>query len=138
MKEYVQFKNQSHEESESINATDPEKALKVIIEWSEDKDKVAYVILDGSKIIGQLFIEFNQKEKNCHIALISVLEAYYGKGAAKQLVEKAISETNHLHINNVEFTVNPNNIGGIKIYEKIEVLRFKENRVLSTLKIKVN
>lgn len=116
--EYVAFKNQSAEETEFINPTTKEKTKQQMEKYKEDVAQHAYVLMENKAIIGQLFLKIFKKKGICHILLISVLNAYQGKGHAKKLMEKAfdVAKNNNLPI--VELIVHEDNGRAITFYEK--------------------
>lgn len=118
LKAYVEFKNQCSRESAYINPTTEEKVTELLDKYDADKNLTAYLLLDGFDIVGQLFLELKPKKNICHIALLSVLEAYYGKGAAKQLMQKAIAVANNHRCDAIELIVSISNKRALTFYER--------------------
>lgn len=117
--EFVAFRTRPDGEISFLN-TDMAKsvAIKVIDEYSHSDDKQAYILVSGSVIVGQLFLQLKNNKKICHIALISVDAQHRGTGAADKLMDKAISIANDNKATVIELMVNKDNERAIAFYKK--------------------
>jgi len=116
--EYIKFRQQSHKESDYVNALSKNDAVKQISEQNKD-NKTALVALKDGEIVGQLFVTAPTKKRNIAIInLISVLESEQGTGLAHRLMKKAIWIAEDADCDKLQLIVNNKNEKAIKFYKK--------------------
>lgn len=123
VKKFVAFKNKSAEESDYINKTTEEKTIelfKMTLEWSGSD---AWLLLEGGKIIGQLWVAYSDLEdkqkSSMRIQLISVLGEYRGKGNASKLIKFAEEEAKSRGCVKVTLVVANENTNAIELYKRL-------------------
>lgn len=122
VKKFVVFKNKSAEESDYINRTTEEKATELFrntLDWS---GLDAFLLLEGGKIIGQLWLEYSDLEDKhkatLRIQLISILGGYRGKGNAGKLLQHAEEEAIARGCVKITLIVAMENKAAIALYER--------------------
>jgi ribosomal-protein-alanine N-acetyltransferase len=77
-----------------------------------------YIILNGKEKSGILDIyKINKKDKRCSIGY-GVKKEHWGKGVATKAVKLGIKEMKKLDLHGCEGTVDPKNLGSMKVMEK--------------------
>ena len=138
---FVEFRKKSHSETPYVNTITEEKAHSLIEDQVNSEDKVAFLVFDQSKIVGQLFLTFKKPRSLCHINLISVLNAYQGKGIADQLLKKTDSVSLKEGLNTVELIVEKQNSRAIAFYKRhgfIETGTWGKNNLVFQKVLKVS
>lgn len=115
LNQFVEFREKSGKESDYVNIVDKDKAKLIIKEWTSGNKK-GFILLDGKKIIGQLFVTV-EKDKLI-LNLISVIKEYQGKGLGDRLINNAIELANINNKTKIELIVNINNDRARAFYER--------------------
>lgn len=118
LKEYVDFKNKTSQETNFIDPTTLEKASKLFKQWSNSKERAGFILLHDNKVMGQLFLVFKNKGTICHISLVSVLKEYYGTGAVDIFLDYVLKVCNDKNIVEVQLDVDKDNGRAIAYYVK--------------------
>ena len=90
------------------------------------ENKEIYIIRKENIIIGYVKISIKEKiahginnRKVIHIESICVDEKYRGQGAGTKLINYVINLGKKQNFNDIQLTVNEENTGAIKLYEKL-------------------
>lgn len=118
---FIEFRRIASKESEYINELTKTEAEEIINNYNVSGGRVAYVLINNNKIIGQLFIDIGikSKEKILCLLLISVLKQFEGHGYGKRLISFALKLAKENKLNTVELIVDKNNLHAIKFYERL-------------------
>lgn len=116
-KELAKMRKVAHKESEYVNDISEDAAKAMLETELQASDRLAYFAVDGSRIVGQLFLEI-KSEDTLYIRLISTLHETKGTGLGKSLLDKAMAIAKDKSCKQVELIVNKENFIAIRFYEK--------------------
>jgi diamine N-acetyltransferase len=115
---FVEFRKESHQESEYVNTISKTKATVLLTTAINDPNQPVYFAIEFNEIVGQLFLKLNKTDNICHILLISVLARFQGSGLSFQLIKTTEKEANENKCRYIELIVNTENERAINFYKK--------------------
>lgn len=132
---FVEFRQQSKKESEFLNGSSLEIATAQQKEYTAE-NKRAYLLKDGKRVIGQLFLRYDPNTKIVGLGLISILNEYQGKGYARKLLAKVDDYAKENKAKRIDLYVDNKNTHAIKVYEKAGYRKLKDHGKTRMLYVK--
>ncbi len=132
---FVEFRHQSKKESKFLNSSSLEIATSQQKEYTAE-NKRAYLLKDGKRVIGQLFLRYDPNTKIVGLGLISILNEYQGKGYARKLLAKVDDYAKENKAKRIDLYVDNKNTHAIKVYEKAGYHKLKNHGKTRMLYVK--
>ncbi|GGY65135.1 hypothetical protein GCM10010363_53200 [Streptomyces omiyaensis] len=85
--------------------------------WSRDPDSHAYVLTDGTELLGYGEVWHDHEEDEAELARIVVAPDARGRGLGRALVRLLLAEARAAGFAEVFLRVHPNNAGALRCYE---------------------
>lgn len=114
LKPFIDFRKKSKMENKFLNDMSERQFIDMM---NRRPSGMSFILLDGNDIVGQLFLE--KQDKNIHIQLISVLKQIEGTGAGKKLLLFVEQVCAINQCNTMSLMVNIDNKHAIGFYERM-------------------
>lgn len=115
---FVEFRHLASAETKYVNDANELIAEELIYKFTTFKNREAYLLMDGDKVIGNLFLVYKSDNQELYIDLIALLKAYHGTSAAGLLMDKVFEIAKRNHCKQISLVVRNDNDRAMRFYTR--------------------